>query len=280
MKTLKYRSVLGVLTTAALSVFLFTACEKESDNTPTKPDRLSKFKSLVYSGGSASTTANSGSGTFLGNNSNITFIPPGGAGSSEVEFAPAAGNDNGFTDPMSTESSFVISNGFTLGGGTVTLGNRTYDIDLGFCASSDIFGYAPGQGGNENESLDAFIGISGDFDIGNVDDTTNEMPFNMILYVFSFNGGSSIGDFINFENGDVESGAFVLAAEFDDQYEDVKLYFSTSGSVDFAGSNVTLSGISMVEVFDSMQGNELGNETVSLQAFLECGSFDPEEEEQ
>lgn len=280
MKNLKYRSVLGAIATVTLSVFLFTSCEKESEGTPTKPDRLSKFKSLVYSGGSASTTVNSGSGTFLGNNSNITFTAPGGSANSETQFAPAAENDNGFTDPMSTESSFVISNGFTLGGGTVTLGNRTYDIDLGFCASSDIFGYAPGQGGNESESLDAFIGISGDFDLDNLEeDTTNEMPFNMILYVFSFNGGSNIGDFTDFEGGEVDKGAFVLAAEFDDQYEEVKLYFSTAGSVDFAGSNVTLSGISMVEVFDSMQGgNELGNETVPLQAFLECGSLSFDEE--
>lgn len=280
MKNLKYRSVLGAIATVTLSVFLFTSCEKESEGTPTKPDRLSKFKSLVYSGGSASTTANSGSGTFLGNNSNITFTTPGGAGSSETQFAPAAGNDNGFTDPTSTESSFVISNGFTLGGGTFSLGGKSYDIDLGFCASSDIFDFAPGQGGSENEELDAFIGVSGNFDLTNVDDTTGELPFNVILYVFSFNGGSSIGDFVNFENGDVDDGAFVLVAEFDDEYEDVKLYFSTSGSVSFAGSNVTLSNVQMAEVFDSVQGfgSELGNETVSLQGFLECGSLNVDEE--
>lgn len=68
MKTMKYRSVFGTLCVAALSVFLFTACEKESDSvngSPTKADRLSKFKSLVFSGSGTggATSSTSGSGT-------------------------------------------------------------------------------------------------------------------------------------------------------------------------------------------------------------------------
>lgn len=279
MKTLKYRSVLGALATAVLSVFLFTACEKESDgySTPQKPDRLSKFKSLTYTGSNSTTTSNTGSGTFLGNNSNITFTPPGGAGSSEAQFAPAGESDNSFTDPMSTESSFVISNGITFGSGTVSLDGVSYDIDLGFCASSDIFGITPGEGGSETEGLDVFIGVSGDFNLEELDDTT-EMPFNLLLFVLSYNGGSNIGSFDDFEMGEANNGAFVVAAKFDGDFEDgVKLYFSTSGTVDFAGSNVTLSSISMAEVLESRNDFDLGN-TVPLQGFLECGSLVFEDE--
>lgn len=281
MKNLKYRSIFGALATAALSVFLFTACEKESDGygTPQKPDRLSKFKALTYTGSNSTTTSNTGSGTFLGNNSNISFVPPGGATGSETQFAPASGNDNGFTDPMSTESSFVISNGFSFGGGTVSLGGKSYTIDLGFCASSDVFGFSPGQGGSSNEELDVFIGVSGNFDIGQLEDDSEEFPVDLILYVFSYNGGKSIGSFTDFEGGEAGNGAFVIAVEFDKVHQDGKLYFSTSGSVDFAGSSVTLSSIQMAEILESIEGDELGNKSVPLQAFLECGSLNFDEEE-
>lgn len=281
MKNLKYRSIFGALATAALSVFLFTACEKESDGygTPQKPDRLSKFKSLTFSGGSASTTTNSGSGTFIGNNNSVNFTSPDNSGGNEFVPASAAASENEFTDPMSTESSFVISNGFTFGGGTVSLGGKSYTIDLGFCASSDVFGFSPGQGGSSNEELDVFIGVSGNFDIGQLESDSGEFPVDLILYVFSYNGGSNIGSFTDFEVGEAGNGAFVIAVEFDKVHQDGKLYFSTSGSVDFAGSSVTLSSIQMAEILESIEGDELGNKTVPLQAFLECGSLNFDEED-
>ncbi|MEX2379352.1 MAG: hypothetical protein WD530_01305 [Vicingaceae bacterium] len=279
MKTLKYRSVLGALATAALSVFLFTACEKESDgyNTPQKPDRLSKFKSLTYTVNS-STVNNSASGTFIGNKSNITFTAPGASGNSEVQFTQASGNDNGFTDPMSTESSFVISNGFTLGGGTVSIDGKSYEIDLGFCASSDFFGLNEGEFGEETEGLELFIGISGNFDFDEFEGDTAEMPFDMLLFAFSINGGNNIGSFHDFESGDINSGAFVTAFVFNEN--EAKYYFSTAGSVDFAGTNVSLSNVQMTELLETtMENFELGENSVPLQGFLECGSLDFEAED-
>lgn len=285
MKTLKYRSIFGALATAALSVFLFTACEKESDGygTPQKPDRLSKFKRLVFTGSSSTTTTNSGSGTFIGNNNSINFTAPDNGGGTEFVPASAAASENEFTDPRSTGSSFVVNNSFTLGGGTVTLGSNSYNIDVGFCASSDVFGQIDGLGGGEQGAeIDMFIGVSGDFSFGSFESDTGEvddMPINLLLYAFSINGSNRIGDFAEFQEETVGKGAFVVAVEFNEKEESAAMYFSTSGSVDFTGSNVSLSGVKMAKIEEGEFGDELSSTVVNLSAYLECGSYEFEEEE-
>jgi|SRR5690554_468011 len=276
MKTLKYRSIVGALGVAVLSVFLFTACEKESEGIPKKPDRLSKFKALTFTGETASATSSAGTGTFTGTGSNnITFVPPGD--DDNLLFAPALEDGQAFTDPRATGSGFSIASGFTLGGGTVTFEGKSYTIAFGICASSDMFGFTEDIDGSSNQGtnddLDMFIGIAGDFNFED-ENADIEDPSALLLYAFSYNGGSSIGGFNDFENGTVDNKAFVIAVKFDEDINNVGLYFATSGTVNFSGANVTMSGVKMAKVEeDPSSNNFLGSRRSNLSAFLECGSF-------
>ncbi|MEQ8625035.1 MAG: hypothetical protein RJQ00_11120 [Vicingaceae bacterium] len=288
MKTMKYRSVFSVLCTAALSVFLFTSCEKESDNVGGSGDgdRLEKFKRLEFtgSGGGAtgSSTSSSGSGTFIGGGGgNISYIPPSGAGNSS-QFAPTVQGGGEFTDPMSTSSTFAVSTPFSIGGGSFTLGSQTYQMDFGFCASSDLFDAIDSPGDDEDE-VEIFIGVSGDFDIdGGTDDELDDLGIDLLLYVISYNGGSSIGDFTSFEGeGNLSNSAFVLAITNFDGDEDGDVYFANAGNVNFGGSTVSLSGLNMIKVEEGLQGeNILGSTRVRASGALECGSFSFDIEEE
>lgn len=279
MKTLKYRSAFVGIFAATLSVFLFTACEKDTDNYGVQNEsRLEKFKRLTFSSGStSSSTSSTSSGTFTGSGGNISYTPPSGGGNT---FAPTSGGGNGFTDPMSSSKSFSVSSPFSLGGGSVTLDGKTYQLNFGLCADSDLFGTVEGPRG-ENLEVEAFIGISGDFDINSSTNDTTDFDFDLLFYAFSFNGGSKIGGFNDFEgngNGELGKVAFVIAAKFGPEAdEDGTLYFATEGSINFSGSTVTASSLKMAEITETDMGEELGR-LVRASALLQCGSltFDDE----
>jgi hypothetical protein len=278
MKTLKYRSAFVGIFAATLSVFLFTACEKDTDNYGVQNEnRLEKFKRLTFSSGStSSSTSSTSSGTFTGSGGNISYTPPSGGGNT---FAPTSGGGNGFTDPMSNSNSFSVGSALTSGGGTVTLDGKSYELDFGLCVDSDLFGIAEGPSG-ENLELEAFIGVSGDFDISMVgDDESDDFGFDLLFYAFSYNGGSQIGDFDSFEgNGEIGKAAFVIAVKFaPGEDEDGTLYFATEGSINFSGSNVVASSLKMAKVNEDQMGNSLGK-LVRASAFLECGSLTFEDE--
>lgn len=293
MKTMKYRSVFGTLCAAALSVFLFTACEKESDGISgsTNKDRLEKFKRLQFTGSGAETSTSStgGSGTFSGTgSSSISYTPPtGGNGPGNgATWAPTTPNEAEFTDPMSTGPVFAVSTPFSSGGGAVTFGNKSYDLNFGFCASSDIFGSFSPDSANSESDLEVFIGVSGDFDISMAgEDEPDDLGIGLILYVFSYGGSSQIGSFENFEEGSAENSAFVMVVEFEPgEDEDAVIHFAKSGTVDFSGSTVTLSNVQMAKVIETMIEpgqylDELSSNTKKLDALLECFQFDFEEEE-
>lgn len=289
MKTMKYRSVFGVLCTAALSVFLFTSCEKESDSMGggSTGDRLEKFKRLEFtgSGGGAtgSSTSSSGSGTFIGGGGgNLSYVPPAGSGNG-TQFAPTVQGGGEFTDPMSTGSSFAVSNPFSVGGGSFTLGNKTYEMDFGFCASGDFFDVIDGPDAGEDE-VEIFIGVSGDFDLSEEFGDSVDLGLDLILYAFSYNGGTSIGDFTSFEdeNGQPSNNAYVLAVTNFGSENGGEIYFAKSGKVDFGGSTVSLSGLTMVKLEEGVEGgNILGSTSVRASGALECGTFkfDDDDEE-
>jgi hypothetical protein len=153
-------------------------------------------------------------------------------------------------------------------------------MDFGFCASSTLFGsYGPS---GENDDLEVFIGVSGDFDLGGTsgDGDPEDLGLDLILYAFSFNGGTNIGDFTIFEGeGDPSNSAFVLAVTNFDGENGGDIYFSKSGNVDFGGSIVSLSGLTMVKVDEGLQGeNVLGSTSLRASGALECGTFSFEEE--
>ena len=275
MKTMKYRSILATITAVALSVFLFTSCEKESDNPgSSNGDRLEKFKRLQFSTASTSSTTNSGSGTFVGNGNNVSFVSTDGP---KANFTPASsGNSNGFTNPRSTGSSFIVDQSFGFGGGTVNLDGKDIELDFAFCADADIFGSA-GAFEDSTKELNVFIGISGDF----VNASEGTDALDLILYVFSYNGGSEIGNFLDFTEGDFDEGAFVIAASNEEDEQGKKklvLYFATEGSVIFDNGSVLLSSVELLKIEEGQDGNSLSSETATLDAELECATYDDEEE--
>lgn len=275
MKTMKYRSILATITAVALSVFLFTSCEKESDNPgSSNGDRLEKFKRLQFSTASTSSTTNSGSGTFVGNGNNVSFVSTDGP---KANFTPASsGNSNGFTDPKSTGTSFIVDQSFGFGGGSVTIDGKEIDLDFAFCAEADFLGVFNSNDTTENENeLNLFVGISGDFSL----DSSSSDGIDLILYVFSYNGGSEIGNFLDFESGEFDEGAFVIAVAYEEDEQGNReqiLYFGTEGSVIFDGSNVLLSTVEMMKVEEGNDGHSLGSETATLDAALECITYEEE----
>lgn len=277
MKTMKYRSIVSALGLALLSVFLFTtSCEKESDSVPGKKSKFTKFKALHFTGevSSTSTTSSAGSGTFTGNGSSDITFTPGGI-SENSEFSSPSSEGPSFTDPKSNDDSFVINSifNFLSGGGSVRLGSDNYNIAFGFCLSSDIFGMTDAP---SDEKLDAFIGVAGDFDPYDFEGDLDN-PLGLILYVFSYNGGTRIGSFESFSNENVDKNAYILAARFknnskgEGSVDDIDLFFATSGNVHFNGANVSASNVKMKKLNENEDGLE--GQTVNLSASLECGTF-------
>lgn len=286
MKTLKYRSILASTMVAALSVFLFTSCEKESDNLAAAPEdgnRLEKFARLQFSGAAGGSTSNSGSGTFIGNGNNVQYTD---ADAGSIEFVPenAADQQRGFTDPMSTGPEFSIFSSVGSGGGSVTLDGKDYDLDFGFCADVDFLGFTPGSGSSDSSSgsssdLNIFIGISGDFVMGE----SESSGLDLILYAFSYNGATDLGSFEDFEGGEAENAAFVIAVAFEeDGHEghggEPTFYFATDGSLSFAGEEVIISGAEMMKIEMGDNDHDHGDgESVDMSANLECIKYSGEE---
>lgn len=167
---------------------------------------------------------------------------------------------------MSTSSNqFVVGTSLFQGGGSVNFGSKTYELNLALCASSDIFG----ENGRNNDDLQVFIGVSGDFSFDALGNDEDDLPIDFLLYVFSYNGSSKIGSFDLFDDGSPENSAFVLAVEYgDDHDEDGTLYFAKSGSVDFSGEVVTLSSVKMAKVIEGDFGDVLSTSTTNLSASL------------
>jgi len=290
MKTMKYRSIFAAFTAVALSVFLFTSCEKESDGEAEKSNRIEKFKRLQFSTGSASSSTNSGSGTFIGNGSNISYVPPGNA--SSAQFAPApSGNANGFTNPNSTGTNFVVDRSFGEGGGTVTIDGERYDMDFAFCAEADFLGFfddeedSTSSGSGDGPDVNIFVGIAGEFSFDSDSSSSDGPELDLVLYAFSYNGGQNISGFDTFE-GDLSSrfkGAFIIAVAYEENEfgdSEAVFYFATQGSLAFSGSEVLMSGVRMTKVDMGSNGdaNGLSGDMVNLAANLTCVQAPLEEE--
>ena len=277
MKTLKYRSAFAGLMVAALSVFLFTACEKDSDGgePASKPSVVDKFQRLTFNSGSTSTsTSSTSSGTFTGGGGSISYTPPGGGSNST--FTPAESDGPAFTDPMAKGNSFDVNGALGFGGGTITVDGDDIDLIFGLCADSDIF---DSWSLADTNNVKAFIGIGGEFDsddpaeIFGGDDNTGpaDLGVEIFFYIFSYNGGSELGSFDLFEgnNGKPGKTAFILAVTFgEDENGSPTTYnwFATAGSATFAGDNVFLSGVELT----MLASGGLGDETVSLSGNLSC----------
>lgn len=288
MKTLKYRSVFGIMTTVALSVFLFTACEKESDEygTPQKTDRLSKFKRLTFSGSTATTTSNSGSGTFIGNNNNISFSSSmnstgsfASSSSSSTQFAEPGSGDKMFTDPRANVPAFQVNALFGTGGGDFTVDGENYDLEFGLCATTNFlgFGLSPGfDTSSAEENLKVFIGIDGDFDESfDANDTTATFPINHIVYLFSYGQATQVGSFFDFDGGSLSGKTFGFIVAFNEGSEG-NIFWLTEGDVSLSEDGVSISN-GMVGYYnpDIMEVDETN--TAPFSADFDCISFDMEE---
>ncbi len=271
MKTLKYRSIFTGLTAVAMSVFLFTACEKDTDSpsdSASQGDRLEKFSRLTFSGTSSST--NSGSGTFIGGSSNVSFVSPGGGSLNFVEASASSSSfahvssGSVFTDPRSTGPAFGISGTLGLGGGTFTANGETYELDFGYCASQPIGGNTslPDTTGN----VKIFVGIEGAWQDSNAE---QDLTF---IYIISYDDATEIASFEEYNGDGFVGGAFIVVVRFEDDGGQVEqsTYFGTEGSISFSGSNVDVTGAKLQKVVN----NDLDPmEEVDFSADIECVEF-------
>lgn len=278
MKTLKYRSIFTGITAVAMSVFLFTACEKDTDAelvSAPQGDRLEKFSRLTFSGTTSST--NSGSGTFIGNSGSFNFTSADGGG---LSFAEAGASSNAFsniesgnvfTDPMSFGPSFGISGNLGLGGGTATFNGESRDFLFGYCASQPI-------GGNTTlpdtvSDVNIFVGIIGDWQ----DPDASDVSF---LYVISYDGSSTIGDFGSYSEydpsvDDLESYVILVNFEDDNGTTVQKTWFGTEGDINFGENTVDITNATLVEV---LNGDLNTSNTADFSANIECVSYNESED--
>ncbi len=276
MKTMKYRSIFATLTAVALSVFLFTSCEKESDDgigTSNIGDRFEKYKRLQFSTGSATSSTNNGSGTFIGNGGSVSYVPPGGGA---AQFAPSAGNDRGFTDITSTGTEFAVEKPFGFGGGSITIDGESESLAFAICAE---FNFLEGQNADTSDrDVNIFVGIGGDFEPGDIGD--NFTP-DFTLFAYSYNGGSELGSFIDYSHvatdDEFEGSFLIFTMNGEDDNGDPKadIYFAVSGSVIFSGSEVFLNDVQLgaLTQFNSSTG-EYEGETVPLTGQMTCANYE------
>lgn len=261
MKTMKYRSVITSIF-VLLSVFLFTSCEKDTDlkGSTDNTNMIEKFKRLKFQ--TIPTSDGTSIGGFTGTSGGgITFTPPSGSGG--TQFSGTSGSRNLFTDPTSSNPYFGVNGFFGQGGGSFTLNGKKVDLAFGFCGQ-DIFGELDGNFSNDDlEKIDIFIGIAGQFSIGD----TSDLGIDYILYAISYNGGTKLNNLNDFDNDDnFDNLAFVLVIEFNEELNESKVYLSTSGTITFSESQLTLGNVKLVD--------EDGDNNGSLDASLECIQFD------
>ena len=138
-------------------------------------------------------------------------------------------SSNGFTDPKSTGTSFIVDQSFGFGGGTATIDGKDIDLDFAFCAEADFLSvFSNDTTENENEWLYLLV-YQETFSL----DSSISDGIDLILYVFSYNGGSEIGT-LDFESGEFDEGAFVIAVAYEEDEQGNReqiLYFGTEGSV-------------------------------------------------
>lgn len=260
MKNLKYRSVMSAVTIGMLSVFLFTGCEKDAAVAPenNRGDIIEKFKRLKFQ--TVTTTSEENSSSTSTKNSTDFVGPTGG---NDAEFAPSTGSNDMFTDPNSNADYFGVNGNFGFGGGSFNFNGENFEMLLGFCGS-DLFGDLDSLG--EMDEVDIFVGIAGDVTMEELmADTGSFLENGYIIYAISYNNSTDLINFYDYEDIGDEGFAAVMLMDLSADSEDEGMYFSTSGNIVFSGSQVSLSGVSMV--------NAEGDASGSLDANLECVSY-------
>ncbi len=259
MKTMKYRSVITSIF-VLLSVFLFTSCEKDTDlkGSTDNKNMIEKFKRLRFQ--TIPISDGTSTGGFAGTSGGgISFIPPSGGG---TQFSGTNGSGNSFTDPTSSNPYFGVNGFFGQGGGSFTLNGKKIDLGFGFCGQ-DIYGDFSGNfSQSELKQLDIFVGIASDFFTD-----TSTLDIDYLIYAISYNGGTRLSNLDDFNtDDDLKNLAFVLVVEFNEEFSQGKIYLSTSGTITFSESQLTLGNVRLVD--------EDGVSNGSLDASLECIRFD------
>lgn len=260
MKNLKYSSVIPAFAAVILSVFLFTACEKDTAVNPqsNKGDIIEKFKRLKFQ--TVTKTKGNSSGSYASpGDGNANFVTPNSSGPSFSSVD--AGSNNQFTDPMSSANTFAVNGNFGFGGGSFTLNGEKIDIAVGFCGT-DIFGEL-GLSEEELDEVDIFIGVAGDFDI----ESNSEGEIEYLVYAISYNGGTELSNLDEIDENNMDGLAFVMIMEFNEN--NFKAYLSTGGSIAFSDTYMTLSNVSLVD--------EEGMDAGSMDAAFECVNYEFEE---
>lgn len=252
---------MSAIVLSMLSVFLFTGCEKDTAVAPNsnRQDVIDKFKRLKFQ--TVTTTEDSSEEQEETKDNSSDFVQPDAG--PDAQFATNTGSNNMFTDPNSSTDYFAVNGQFGYGGGSFTLNGESHDILFGFCGA-DIFDDLDTLG--KSDEVEIFVGLAGDLDLTDLESDTASFENGYFIYALSYNGGTELVNFNDpedFENRD--DFAVVMIIEFNDEFNEGKIYFSTGGNITFSGSQVLLAGVSLVD----SEGNANG----SLDAILECVNF-------
>ena len=232
----------GVLAFAVLGL---SSCEKE-DSSAASPSSSSNAAKAAQAAYDAAPEINIvGNGKFSTPNG-VTYSNAGEfsfANTSGIEVA-ASSNINFTEGPNGPVISIAPSGGAGGGGGTVQAGKTNLSIDYAYCLSADdeSLGFDADFMELGFDGISFVFGIDGDFDT----EADPEEAFNgmAIYYVFddSPNGSYDVFPFSEVgENDDPDDfGGQALAFVWD--FENGRIFISSSGSLNVSGGSITFTG--------------------------------------
>jgi phage baseplate assembly protein gpV len=243
----------------ALSTFFFASCEKEevsnNDTVSTEAsqvveisprelsvdiEQLEAFRNLQIDGEI---------GGRMVTKSGFSFANPGTGINYRVQGVGYRYTSSGEIYYTTAEVGIRVSgNGFTAGGGSLVVGDKTINLDYVFCANVDMSAFPsvfefPGDG------FSTLIGLSGSFE--DYDPESEEMPIQQIVYFIVYdNNAQGSYDVIDLDLDSEEEEtpsniAFAMVVDF----EDGGMYFSSDGTLNVNGGSIEFNG----QMFDFTQ---------------------------
>jgi len=232
---------------ALASLFIFSACEKDSVNKGAVTDNSVEKKLLNEARKNASFVVSQHMRNYSADAS-FNFSSPDGGNT----YTNGSGSVS-YSDSYSG-ASFSSSINLNFGGsGAIEVGGESHVFDFVICGDvSTMF-----SDGNYNDEINytIYYGISGDFN--DPEDASISGIFNFIAYEEEFDGTIELGEDASEENSDIaqlffaefkDEAGFEEAFSVDGEGDGIKMYLAIDGDANVSSSSLSFSNVKMLEI--------------------------------
>lgn len=231
---------------ALASLFIFSACEKETVNNGAITDNTVEKKLLNEARKNASFVVSQHMRNFSADAS-FNFSNP----NSGNTFTNGSGSVS-YSDSY-TGASFSSSINLNFGGsGAIEVDGESHVFDFVICG--DIIGEANYGGGTEEFNYTIYYGISGDFN--SPENASISSLFYFVAYEEDFDGTIDLGEDASEENPNL---AWMTFAEFEEDVsaedafvseagDGVRLFFATNGEANVSSSSLNFTNVEMQKI--------------------------------